>query len=93
MPNATPKPMKVSLVTSPKNPLGTLYYVWKQSRSNKPLPSPKEIEDLMEMSSAIKIARTTDCYYDNLSFTHTLMLPHVTPSVKLVDATDIYSAA
>jgi thymidylate synthase ThyX len=40
-------PMKAVLISAPKFPLGTLYYVWKQSRHNKPLPSAEEIEDLM----------------------------------------------
>jgi len=40
--------MKVSLVTAPQNPLGTLFYVWKQSRHNKPLPSPSLIENLLK---------------------------------------------
>ncbi len=45
--NSEPKEMKVTLVTAPQHPIGTLYYIWKQSRSNKPLPSPKEIEDIL----------------------------------------------
>lgn len=52
MTNPTPRPMKATLISSPQNPLGTLYYVWKQSRHNKPLPSPYEIEILLKWGSA-----------------------------------------
>lgn len=38
--------MKVSLVSHTQNPLGTLYYVWKQSRHNKPLPSAENLQHL-----------------------------------------------
>lgn len=40
--------MRAELISHTEHPLGTLYYVWKQSRSNKPLPSPEEIEDLLD---------------------------------------------
>lgn len=43
-----PKPLTVTLLSSPTNPIGTLYLVWMQSRHNKPLPTPAEIERLLE---------------------------------------------
>lgn len=39
--------MGVTLVSHSSHPLGTLYYVWQQSRHNRPLPSPKEIENVL----------------------------------------------
>lgn len=40
----TPRPLKVTLLSSTENPLGTLYYVWEQSRTNDPLLTPLEYE-------------------------------------------------
>ena len=37
-------PPIVKLISRPMNPMGTLYYVWEQSRSNGPLKSPDEYQ-------------------------------------------------
>jgi len=42
--------MKVSLISAPSHPVGTLFYIWRQSRSNKPLPSPEDIESILKAS-------------------------------------------
>jgi len=44
--------MKVSLISAPSHPVGTLFYIWRQSRSNKPLPSPRQIEQLLKYPNA-----------------------------------------
>lgn len=70
--NPTPQPMKVELVTAPQYPLGTLYYVWKQSRSNKQLPMPERIENILLASTLLTSAQSAgyepgfwfDCYDD-----------------------------
>lgn len=53
--SSTPKPLKVTLLTAPQNPLGTLFYVWEQSRTNNPVPSPEEIELLLNSSEELSI--------------------------------------
>lgn len=49
--NPKPNPIEVELISYPVNPLGTLFYVWEQSRTNDPIPSPAEIEWAMEKGS------------------------------------------
>lgn len=44
---SNPLPMKAVLVSAPKYPLGTLYYVWKQSRHNREVPSPSLLECIL----------------------------------------------
>ena len=43
----TPRPLKVKLISGPQHPLGTLFYVWEQSRTNNPVPSPEMIERIL----------------------------------------------
>jgi len=43
----TPKSTRVSLLAAPTNPLGTLLYVWLQSRHNDAVPSPAELQNLV----------------------------------------------
>lgn len=58
------RPLKVTLISAPKHPIGTLWYVWEQSRSNDPLPFPEEVEAILErepMSAfAEKVNRTVE---------------------------------
>lgn len=42
-----PRPLKVKLLTAPQNALGTLFYVWEQSRTNNEVPTPGQIEELL----------------------------------------------
>lgn len=46
------QPVKATatLISFPENPLGTLFYVWRQSRTNDPIPSPREIEELLDLA-------------------------------------------
>jgi thymidylate synthase ThyX len=43
-------PLTVSLISSPTNPLETLFLVWEQSRSNRKLPSAEEISKIRSLS-------------------------------------------
>lgn len=38
------RPLTVKLISKPEYPLGALFYVWEQSRTNNPIPMPKQIE-------------------------------------------------
>lgn len=53
-----PLPMKATLISAPRSPLGTLYYVWKQSRHNRPIPSANIIEAILTMGSMKAIAES-----------------------------------
>jgi thymidylate synthase ThyX len=44
-----PRPLKVTLISSTTYPLPTLYYVWEQSRSNRQLPTPQDIDFLLNV--------------------------------------------
>ncbi len=46
----TPRPISIQLLTGPEYPLETLYYVWQQSRHNNPIPSPKDIGDVLHVT-------------------------------------------
>ncbi len=48
---ASSKPLKATLITWPQNPIGTLWYVWEQSRSNDELPLPHEVEAIQRLGS------------------------------------------
>lgn len=43
----TPRPLEVELLSYPINPLGTIWNVWEQSRTNGEIPSPAEVEKIL----------------------------------------------
>jgi len=43
--------LKVKLLSVPTFALGTLYYVWEQSRTNNELPTPEEIEKILHLAA------------------------------------------
>jgi thymidylate synthase ThyX len=45
------RPLAVSLISYSTHPLGTLFYVWEQSRSNNRVPLPKMLEFIMTDST------------------------------------------
>ena len=42
-----PRPLNVKLISHTQHMLGTLFYVWEQSRSNNPVPMPEDIERIL----------------------------------------------
>lgn len=49
---STPRPLKVTLLSHTENPIGTLFYVWEQSRTNDPLLSPKAYQYLADCAKS-----------------------------------------
>lgn len=43
-----PRPLTVKLIGAPRHPLATLWYVWEQSRTNSELPSPEEVQVVLD---------------------------------------------
>lgn len=56
------RPLKVKLLSFPTNPLGTLFYVWEQSRTNDPVPMPQSIEEIM--ASKMDVCSPDDYTFD-----------------------------
>lgn len=50
--NSKPRALSVKLISAPQNPLGTLFYVWEQSRTNDPVPDPSQIEAILKYDGA-----------------------------------------
>lgn len=42
------RPLEVILLDGPQNPMGLLFYVWEQSRTNNDIPHPRMIEKILK---------------------------------------------
>jgi thymidylate synthase ThyX len=54
-----PREIEVDLIDWPRTPRGTLFYLWEQSRTDNPLPSPDVLEAIMDCQNEMLLAEPT----------------------------------